>query len=173
MKKLITDAVKRELLPFYAFYWDGAVGYRWKCQGLRGIGEGVFATSAFALYEAPLNLKKVFNSGRNKPIAMQDVLELCNPISCFFCCPLSQWSSVEGIRRFIWYYWEEYILSPLREVVPDGELRQFGLHEVLPGYVRTILEEENVPAWFDAEYRERIGVDAILVVDLREGLMTG
>jgi len=172
MEKLITDAVKRGLLPFYAFYWDGAVGYRWKCQGLRGIGEGVFTTLAFALYEAPLNLKKVFNSGKNKPIAMEDVLEFCNPISCLFCCPLIERGSVEHIHSFIWYYWGEYI-SPLREVAPDRELRQFGLHEDLPAYVHTILEEENVPAWFDVEYRERISADAILVVDLREGLMSG
>lgn len=80
---------------------------------------------------------------------------------------------MESIHNFIWNYWGEYIRLSLGEIAPAREPRQFGLHEALPSYVHTILKEENVPAWFEAEYRERIGADAILVVDLSEGLMTG
>jgi hypothetical protein len=154
IEKLIADSKSVNAIPMYAFFTSlSASGL---CGGRGPKQEGVFLSSANRIQSSFLA------NGRAK-ITPAQILTIANPISCAFCCPLSEHSD-SPIEYFQRYFLEEFGSS--------ADLNgSSGIHKDLPRYVMELLNAESNQ---DPFYSESIeievpkGFNSLLVVDLRD-----
>lgn len=154
--KLIKDARTKGMAAFYAFYTNS--DSQTLCKGNRK-GYGVYWG------EANRVRSEFIQKGRKK-VTDLDVLAISNPIECLFCCPLTfeKQNGIEGFKNYLESYFPTY-----NEQDEKSNIRVENLgFQKTPNYISTLLESEEVPDWYESEFRNRIeGVKSILVVDMR------
>ena len=154
--KLIKDARKKSMAAFYAFYTNS--DSKTLCKG-KGKGFGVYWSEANKIRT------KFIQQGRNT-ISDSDVLAVSNPIECLFCCPLTfeRQNGIEGFKNYLESYFPTY-----NEQDENSNIRVENLgFQKTPNHISTLLESEEVPDWYESEFRNQIeGVKSILVVDMR------
>jgi len=167
IEMLINSSKKKNLLPFYVFYWPGTMKVR--CRLNRGREEGAFLTTAFDICYSPVRMCDFLrgNARQKEQASLNsgDLLSISNPLSCLFCCPAVEarlYTPTTALFEFIRMYWP--IIDDYREN-PDQPL---GLHERPPRYIQVLLDSERIPDWFDSEYQRIIDAKAVLVYDMRE-----
>jgi len=167
IEMLINSPRKKNLLPFYVFYWPGSMKVR--CGLNRGREEGAFLTTAFDVYHSPIRMRDFLRESaqqkKRSSIDSDELLSISNPLSCLFCCPAVEalpGAPTTTLLEFIRMYWP--IIDDYREN-PD---RPLGLHERPPRYIQVLLDSERIPDWFDSEYQRLIDAKAVLVYDVRE-----
>lgn len=154
--KLIKDARKKSMAAFYAFYTNS--DSKTLCKG-KGKGFGVYWSEANKIRT------EFIQKGRNK-ISDSDVLAVSNPIECLFCCPLTfeKQNGIEGFKNYLESYFPTYNEQDEKS---NSRVENLGFQKT-PNHISTLLESEEVPDWYENEFRNRIeGVKSILVVDMR------
>jgi len=156
IEKLIEDSEKEKFASFYAFYSYGD-NSKLLCSGGKGISEGVFFAEA-------KNLKKNFIDGGRTTLLADDVLKLTNPISCFFCCPITGFES-QKFKSYLDKYFPTYS-SINFEKSNENELLGFN---PTPNYILKALEQGEIPEWWETEFRRRFSTTkSVMLTDLRD-----
>lgn len=154
--KLIKDAHTNNMAAFYAFYTNS--DSKTLCKG-NGNGYGVYWSEANKIRT------EFIQKGRRK-VNDSDVLAMSNPIECLFCCPLTfeKQNGVEGFRHYLESYFPTY-----NEQDENSNIRVDNLgFQKTPNHIKTILENEEIPDWYESEFRSQIqGIKSILVIDMR------
>jgi hypothetical protein len=152
IEKLIADSKAVNAIPMYAFFSSlsasGLCGRRGPKQ------EGVFLSSAHRIQS------RFLVSGRSK-ITPAQVLAISNPISCAFCCPLSDRSD-SSVDYFRQYFSEGFVSA-------QDESSKSGIHDQLPDYVMALLSsnQEILSEGLRTDEAPQ-GFNSLLVVDLRD-----
>ncbi|VUD69010.1 hypothetical protein TDB9533_04373 [Thalassocella blandensis] len=117
LKKLISYAASRSLLPFYAIY-TGSNSFRPLCGGRADVETGIYMIDV-------QTIESIAGGTPGKKVSLKNLIERSNPFHCMFCCPL-------GINNsYISNYFESYVESQLTWPV-----------EKLPIYARRILNSQ-------------------------------
>ena len=161
IEKLIKDAQKDGFASFYAFYSTENPKYT-MCGGRMGERlKGVFWGEANKLREEIiLKPRKYFSEA--------DILKYTNPIACLFCCPLTfeKGNLNDGLRNYLEHYFKTFNYQDKIENQNHNE--EIGFQKT-PSHILDILSKEELPDWWEKEYRFRLEkTKAILVIDLRE-----
>lgn len=154
IERLIEDSKKEEYASLYAFYSTESSNHT-LCRG-RKANEGVFISDAE-------NLKnEIIDKPRAKYFA-QDILKYSNPISCLFCCPMTERLTYDGLKEHMRDYFPTLYGKSTKnnnENSPTGFVKT-------PGRITQFMNKES-DSWWENEYRFSIqNVNAIIVIDLR------
>lgn len=155
IERLLDDSAKDGFASFYAFY-STEDSKPAKCGGMNSSG-GIFISEAN-------NLRSEFILKGKKKIEPQDIIKYSNSISCLFCCPMVFESSNvgEGFRHHIKSYF-----PTISDNLSNNNITQDGFRET-PQYILSLINEPNIPEWWEQEMRSSIErINAIVVVDLR------
>ncbi|MFH7014168.1 DUF6615 family protein [Flavobacterium sp. FlaQc-52] len=150
--KLIEDANKGDFRPLYAFYNNE--NHMSQC-GKNVIDEGIYLADANLIYNDIFSVpKRVIDSAH--------LISKSTPFSCWFCCPLSKFSTNKNFLDFL----ENYFPSQ-NEDSSDGVTNKF------PNYITALLrlKKENdlkLDYDFQNEFRNLDNVNAILLIDNRK-----
>ena len=154
IEKLLEDSNKDNFASLYAFYSSESSQHT-LCNGKKG-NEGVFISDAEHLKN------EIIDKPRSKYLA-QDVLKFSNPISCIFCCPLTESISYEGLKEHLRIYFPALYK---RSIKNNNDLNPIGFVKT-PNRILQFLNKES-DSWWENEFRYSIeNVNAILVIDLR------
>jgi len=167
IEKLREDALRKNHIPFYAFYFANQDLDNLLCGATKRKkkNHGIFLASAENIYE------KFIINGRKK-IEPSDVLSCSYPIHCLVCCDLfnNVYFNADNIgpARQI----HNYIKKCYGEVFIEGmeNTENLGLHEELPNYVLNLLNQEasQIPdGWMKDFGRDVQDINSILIFDLR------
>lgn len=154
--KLIEDARKKGMAAFYAFYTNSEAPTlcKWKKNGF-----GVYWTEAN-------RIRTEFIQNGRKRVTDSDVLALSNPIECLFCCPLTNEKNngLEGFKHYLETYFPTY---NEQDANSKNRFDNLGFQDT-PNHILTLLESEEIPDWFESEFRSRIqGIKSVVIIDLR------
>jgi hypothetical protein len=151
IEKLIAASKAVNAIPMYAFF--SSLSASGLCGGYEPKQEGVFLSSAHRIQS------EFLVSGRSK-ITPAQVLAIANPISCAFCCPLSDRSD-NPVDYFRQYFAEGFVSA-------QDESPKSGIHDQLPNYVRSLLssDQASVSEVLNDDEAPQ-GFNSLLVVDLR------
>lgn len=154
--KLIKDARTKGMAAFYAFYTNSES--KTLCKG-NGKGSGVYWS------EANRVRMEFIQKGRKK-VTDSNVLAISNPIECLFCCPLTfkKQYGVQGFKKYLESYFPTYNKQDENSNI---RVENLGFQKT-PNHISTLLENQEVPDWYENEFRNRIdGIKSIIVVDMR------
>ena len=163
IEKLLQDAIKTNSIPFYAFYSteDGET----ICEKKRK-NEGVFIVGANQIY------RSFISSGRTI-ISPDDLINISNVLSCFFCCPLM--NHRDNLKEFIKNYYKFENTKDIKNTLKmesniDSEYPFLGMHKTLPNYVLSLIQNnDNYLSYYEEEFEKDINeINALLICDFRE-----
>ena len=155
IERLLEDSNKNDFASLYAFYSSESSKYT-LCGGRKG-NEGVFITDAEHLKN------EILDNPRAKYLA-KDVLKYSNPISCLFCCPMTERLSYEGLKEHLRNYFPTLYQRRVKENSNDNN--PIGFIKT-PNRIKDFMKSEIEYNW-EAQYERNFeNVNAILVFDLR------
>jgi hypothetical protein len=174
IEKLLHDAARGNLMPFYAFYTDQRADVM--CPNKRN-DEGVFIAGGRKIYDTFINAPR-------EQVMVADILPHTLALSCFIGCPLVLWGESptqpgfggqEGGDRFrrsiITYYKSEFGPEFSDEETNIAEYENIpGMRKEVPQYVESFIDlsRKSLPDWWEQEFSGDIeGTNALLVFDLR------
>lgn len=153
IEKLIDDSDKENFASLYAFYSTESSKHT-LCGGRKG-NEGVFIGDA-------LKLKEEFISKPRTKLLAQDVLKYTNPISCLFCCPMTERLTYNGLKEHLMNYFP----TLFQKNENSNNDNPIGFMKT-PSRITQFMNKES-DNWWETEYRNSIqNSNAILVIDLR------
>lgn len=154
--RLIEDSEKDKMASLYVFY--SQVGSSITKCGLNQKGQGIFIGDA-------KQLRNEFILKARKKLLAADVIKLTNPMTCLFCCPLIYGAeNIEGgFNRYVHRY-----LSALSDETNQIDISEkIGFRET-PHYILQLLVMEEIPDWWEGEFRQYTeNAKAIVLFDLR------
>jgi hypothetical protein len=152
--KLIDDSASVNAVPFYCFYAPKEATTR--CKNL---------DSSVLVSEATL-VRQLFFDGVSNPISGDQVAQICVPLRCLFCCPLT--------RRGDWRHFFSQYFSDVRksEELASKNQRDLppGVYLEIPAFVESLLNSNLTDkTWIESEFRHELGgICGLLVIDLRD-----
>lgn len=160
--KLMSDSLKNNSMPVYAFYTSEMGNVR--CR-LRKNDEGVYIAGAGTVY------RDFVVPGWRKIMAVQ-ILAKSIPLSCFFCCPLCSQDSNGFIRFLMEYYPDDISLkrAVADESYSDNKREILGYHSEVPVYVSSFIEYSSdylLDSWEKEHEQDLLGINALVVYDAR------
>jgi hypothetical protein len=158
---LTANAKSQNMLASYMFYTNIAstTKCRWPYEH-----EGVFLANAHII--KGIDNKYISNTSATSP---ENILKLCIGISCIERCPLifDESSAMKGFEVFI----NTYMINGSESFDNDENL--FYKHDIegLPGYlkyiVRNIEGNNDLPDWFEEEFRDSIdSLSGVIIYDI-------
>jgi hypothetical protein len=156
IKNLLADANRTNSIPLYAFYTNlkGSLNY----VNAKGSNEGVFLAGGMQIYS------DFIGNGKSE-VKPTSILKKCLPLSCLFCCPLTD----DGERGLIKLLTKYYSLEVAKDDKFSNEIP--GIYYKIPNYIETFIKyiKEGLPEWWEIEYNREIeGINALVVYDARE-----
>jgi hypothetical protein len=152
---LINDARENGFAPLYAFYTKSEAHL--KC-GRQIQDEGVYLSSAIEIHNNYIKKPRI-------KIEESELLKFSNPLSCIFCCPIVQDSDdlISGLENYFLRYFD------FKEEEKQNVDGIPGFFEKLPNYIMNLLEQEQIPDWWEKEFGYTIRhIKSIVLFDLRE-----
>ena len=159
IERLIEDSDKNGYASFYAFYSTESSQFT-LCGGRVG-NEGVFIADAEKLKS------EIIDKPRTSYLA-SNILQFSNPISCLFCCPMTNDGRQNGLRE----YFKRYFPTIYNKRTNNNSDYPQGIVKT-PDKILQFLNSESDQFW-ESEYRNSIeNVNAILVIDMRNNEKNG
>ncbi len=158
IERLLDDSSNDGLASFYSFYSSKSSSTFNMCGGPNS-GQGVFLAEANKLRE------EIILQPRKK-LTADDILKLTNPISCLFCCPITNHYKGDfqtGLKEYLKKYFPDFSKNK-RE---DSNQNALGFLPP-PSYVLQFISGK-VEDWWELEYQRMLEkTSALLVIDLRQ-----
>jgi hypothetical protein len=156
IERLLDDSSKNDYASLYAFYSTESSKHT-LCGGRKG-NEGVFISDAEHLKN------EIIDKPRAKHLA-QDILKYSNPISCLFCCHMTERLTYDGLKEHLRRYFPTLYDNKINS---KNDNNTIGFVKI-PNRITQFLNKES-DSWWENEFRQSIeNVNAILVIDLRNG----
>ena len=159
IERLLEDSADKGLASFYAFY-SAEDKLRTLCGGKLN-GEGVFFGEANKLQQELIMKNR-------RTLVPVDILRFTNPVSCLFCCPMTYEGRdiEEGFKRHLSEYYPTF--SDNENISKNIDKTELGF-QTTPNHIRQMIDSEEIPEWWQLEYRHYLeGINALVVIDLRD-----